>query len=221
MPMSAPGAPTSMPATRPSLSNRGRHPPPSELTVTRSAGRPAVPVALQRILGGPGILPVFHGECGDVDGRSALGQLHRLGEERLPAVDVRRVEDPRRQFARVERLAHQLEAAGAVAHVQVHDAGLAAHQPAHVRLRGEPQQVVQRGLARAMVADRHLADPDDLVDERDVAADRAAQRRRRQVIAAGVAPGGEPELPESARRPSPARRWCAPRRRCPAPRSPW
>ena len=103
-----------------------------------------------------------------VQPRSA--SCHRFVEQRPAAVHVGRVEDPGRELAPVERLAHQLEAARPVAHVQVHDAGLAAHQPADVRLGRDAQQLVQRRLARAMVADRHLADADD--------ADRCARCRR-------------------------------------------
>ena len=65
----------------------------------------------------------------------------------LAPVDVGRVEHPRRQLALVERAPHQFQAARAVAEVQVHDAGLAGHQPGDVAVGGEPQQLVERGLA--------------------------------------------------------------------------
>ena len=51
------------------------------------------------------------------------------------------------QLAPVERLADQLEPARPVAHVQVHDAGLAAHEPADVRVARDPEQLVERRLA--------------------------------------------------------------------------
>jgi hypothetical protein len=71
-----------------------------------------------------------------------------------------RLEHPRRQFAGIQRPAHQVEAAHAVAQVQVDDAGLAAHQAGHMRLGGEPQQFVEGRLAGTVVADRQFADAD-------------------------------------------------------------
>ena len=79
----------------------------------------------------------------------------------------------------------------AVAHVQVHDAGLSGHEPADVRVARHPEQLVQRRLAGAVVADRQLAHAEDEIDQDDVAADAAGDRRRREVIAAGVAVGAE------------------------------
>ena len=79
-----------------------------------------------------------------------------------------------------------------VAHVQVHDAGLSGHEPADVRVAGDPEQLVERRLAGAVVADRQLADAEDEIDEHEVAADAAGDRGRREVIAAGVALGAEP-----------------------------
>ena len=70
----------------------------------------------------------------------------------------------------VERATHELEAARAVAEVEVQDAGLAAH---HARRRGSRRRGAasssKRGLRRAMIADRDLADADDRIDEHDVA----------------------------------------------------
>ena len=85
---------------------------------------------------------------------------------------------------------------GAVADMQVHNSGLAAHQPAHVRLGRNAEQFIECRLARAMVADGHLADPDDFLDERDVTAHRAGERRERNVIAAGMTPGAETQPPQ-------------------------
>jgi hypothetical protein len=42
--------------------------------------------------------------------------------------------------------------------VQVHDAGLAAHQSADMRFGGDAQQFIEGRLAAAMVADRQFAD---------------------------------------------------------------
>ena len=63
-----------------------------------------------------------------------------------------------------------------IAEVQVDDAGLACHQPGHVRLGCQPQHVVQRGLAGTVVADRHFAHADQRIAEHDVAAHAAGQR---------------------------------------------
>ena len=48
-----------------------------------------------------------------------------------------------------------------------------------------------------MVADRHLADPDHRVHQRDVAADGAGEGAGGEVIPAGPAPGGEALRPET------------------------
>ena len=68
------------------------------------------------------------------------------------------VEDGRRQLALIQRLPHQLEPARPSPDVQVDDAGLARHQPAHVRVTRHPQQLIEGGLAGAVVADGQLAD---------------------------------------------------------------
>ena len=60
--------------------------------------------------------------------------------------------------------------------------------------RRHAEQLVQRRLARAVVADRQLADAEDEVDEHDVAPHAAGGRDRRHVIAAGVAVGAQPLL---------------------------
>ena len=66
---------------------------------------------------------------------------------------------------------------GAVAEVEVEDAGLAAHHPGDVAVGGErAASSSKRRLGRAVVADRDLADADDRVDEHDVGADAAGER---------------------------------------------
>ena len=73
-----------------------------------------------------------------------------------------------RELGVVERLADQGQAPPAVAHVQVHDPRLAAHQPAHVRVARDPEQLVERRLAGAVVADRQLAHAEHQIDEHNV-----------------------------------------------------
>ena len=79
-----------------------------------------------------------------------------------------------------------------IAEMQMQDAGLAGHHASDMALGGDSQQFVQRGLARAMIADRDFADADQRLDEHQVAAHAAGQRRGRHVIAAGVSVSIEP-----------------------------
>ena len=79
---------------------------------------------------------------------------------------------------------HQLETARSVAQVQVQDAGLARHEAGDVAFGCDSQQLVERRLARAVVADRDFADADQRLDEDEVAAHAAGQRRGRNVISA-------------------------------------
>ena len=86
-----------------------------------------------------------------------------------------------------------------VAHVQVDDARLARHQSPDVCISGNPEQLVQRGLAGAMVADGQLAYSQNEVDVGDVAPHAPGQRRRRHVVASGIAPGAHPFGDQSSR----------------------
>jgi hypothetical protein len=83
--------------------------------------------------------------------------------------------------------------------VQVQDARLAAHQSGDVALARHAQELVERRLARAVVADGELAEANHAVDVDDVAADRAGQCLRRQVVAAGVAPRAQTLVHQGAR----------------------
>ena len=65
----------------------------------------------------------------------------------------------------------QRQAARAVAHVHVDDAGLAREDAAPARLGGDARELVEGRLGRAVVGERHLADADDLVDEQQVPLD--------------------------------------------------
>jgi hypothetical protein len=66
----------------------------------------------------------------------------------------------RRQFARRSALANQIETARAVAEMQMQDAGLAGHHAGDVTLGCDAQQLIERRLARSMIADRDFADAD-------------------------------------------------------------
>ena len=106
---------------------------------------------------------------------------------RLSPVHVGRVEHAGGDLAPVERLAHRREPARAVAHVDVDETGLAAHQPAHVGVGRDAEQLVDRRLARAVIAHRHLSDAEDEIDEHDVAANASGGGDGGDVIAAGEA----------------------------------
>ena len=71
--------------------------------------------------------------------------------------------------------------------------------PADMGLAADPQQFIVRRLARAMVAERNLADSDDAVDVNDVAPHTAGDGHGRQVIAAGVAQGAQTLFEQSPR----------------------
>ena len=157
-------------------------------------------IAAERLGRGPAIIPLLHRECGDVDGAAPLGQRHRVLEQRLPPVHVGGIEHSGGELGSLQSLAHQLQPAGAIAHVQVHDAGLAHHEPGHVRISRDPKQLVQGGLTRAMVADRQLPHSQDEIDQDDVLPYAAGDRRRRHVISAGVAIGAQPLCNQPARR---------------------
>ena len=130
----------------------------------------------------------------------AVRQFERFREQRAASVHVGRVEHSRRQLALLQCFAHQLEAARAVAQVQMQDAGLAGHHAGDMAFGCDPQQLIERRLARAMVADRDFADADQRFDEHEVAAHAAGQRRGRHVIATGVSVSVEPFLAQRINR---------------------
>jgi hypothetical protein len=66
-------------------------------------------------------------------------------------------------------------------------------------IRGNPEQLIERWLAGAMVADRQLTHPYDQIDEDDVAANTPCHRYRRHVVPAGIAVGAETLGNESSR----------------------
>ncbi len=137
------------------------------------------------------------------------GEVDRLVEQRLAAVDVGRVEDARRQFAAGQGATHQVEAARPVAEVQVQDSSLARHQARDMGVGREAEQFVERRLTRAMIADGELADAEQRLEEHEVAADAARERPQRDVIATGVGVrieaflaqrvGGREQTPRAAR----------------------
>ena len=102
-----------------------------------------------------------------------------------------RVEHAGGDLAPIERLAHRREPARAVTHVDVDDTGLAAHQPAHVRVGRDAEQLVERRLARAVIAHRHFSDAEDEIDEHEIAANASGRGNGGNVIAAGEAVRGE------------------------------
>ena len=113
-------------------------------------------------------------------------ELDRFVEQRAPPVHVSGIEHARGQLTLLQCLPHQLETAGSVAQVQVQDAGLAGHDSGDVAFGGDSQQLIERRLARAMIADRHFTDADQRLDEHEVAANAARERGGWHVISAGV-----------------------------------
>jgi hypothetical protein len=112
---------------------------------------------------------------------------------------VGRVEHPRRQFGLGQGPAHQVQPALAVAQVQMQDAGLAGDQPGNVGVAGNTQNLGQGRLAGPVVGNRHLADADDRVEKHDVLAHAAGEGHRRNMVAAGMAPGVDPQLAQAQR----------------------
>ena len=80
----------------------------------------------------------------------------------------------------------------------MHDAGLAGDHDRPRVLAGDAQQLVERGLAGAVIAERDLTDADHRIDVHDVASHAAGQCYRRHVIAAGVAIGVEALFAQAA-----------------------
>ncbi len=148
-------------------------------------------VADQRFGRRPGIFAFLHRERRDVDGTAPPGQCRGLLEQRLGPVDMGRIEDRGRQLGSLQRLSYQLQPAPAAPHVEVHDAGLGRHESAHMGVARHPQQLIQRRLAGAVVADGELAYADDQIDQDDIAPHAAGDRRRREMVPSGVAPGAQ------------------------------
>src|SRR5208282_3552286 len=96
--------------------------------------------------------------------------------------------------------ADKLQAAPAVAHMQVQNAGLTGHQSGDVCGSGEAQQLIAGRLAGAMIANRHFADAKEGFDKYQVTLHTAGKRRRRYMVATGVAPGVESVLTQCVNR---------------------
>ena len=111
-------------------------------------------------------------------------------------------------LAGIKHLPDQFQTARAIADVQMQNAGLAAHHPAHVSLRRQPQQLVNRWLTRPVITDRDFTHANNAIDMRDIAADRSSQRAGRQYDSRP-----NDTTPKVPRPPGPAppprdRRWC-------------
>lgn len=108
------------------------------------------------------------------------------------------VEDARWDFGQVERPTHEIEAASAVADMQVHDARLSGHEPTDVRVGRDAHHLIERRLARPVVADRHFTDADDPVDVGDVTTHASREGDRREMVSSGVTPGRQPIREQTA-----------------------
>ena len=71
--------------------------------------------------------------------------------------------------------------------MEVQHAGLAGHETGHVGIGGETENLIEGRLARAVVADREFADPEQRLEQHQVSTHAARQGREGDVIAAGVA----------------------------------
>jgi len=119
------------------------------------------------------------------------GKRQCFVKQHLLPIDVGWVENARGQFAQRECLAHQIEAAIAVAQVQVNDPGFSGDHAGDVGITCDSQQLIARRLTRAMIAKRQLADANDRIQINDVVANTTSQRHRGYVIATSMAPGTE------------------------------
>ena len=169
--------------SRPSASKTGMLPLPSELAVTRVSGRPrslkAATSSSNATSGSPG---AGIGSDGDVD-RPARGRpVEPLLEQAPVARDVGGDGLGHRDLGLADEPEEELEAAPAVAEMEVKDAGLAAEHPADPALGREPGDLVEGRLRGAVVAHGDLAGPDDLVDEDEVGADAAGQGPDRDLV---------------------------------------
>ncbi len=148
---------------------------------------PARQVALQALRRAPGVLAILDREGGQVDVTTVPGQRDGFVEQCLATVDVGRVEHARRDLAFAQRTTHEIQATRTIAQVEVQHAGFAGHEAGHVGIGGETENFIEGRLARAVVADREFADPEQRLEQHQVSTHVARQRREGDVIAAGVA----------------------------------
>ena len=142
----------------------------------------------------------FHGRGSGrhVDERPFCRQVHGVGEELIVSGDVGGIDGRRRDRVLIEESVQRGEPTRMRSDVEVGDSGPAAEQPADMTLADDVGQRLDRRLEGAAFGDRDLPGADDLVDEHDVIDDRAGDRPRRKLVAAGVDEGGDPLLFEAA-----------------------
>ncbi len=95
----------------------------------------------------PAALALPVGVGGDVDRHAGMAQIAGFLEQRLAAVHMGRVEHAGWQFRLLQQAPDQLQAPLAIAQVQVQHPRLAAQQPGHVHLRGQPRKLIESRLA--------------------------------------------------------------------------
>ena len=81
--------------------------------------------------------------------------------------------------------------------MKVQDTRFFTQQAGHVHFRRQTRQLVEGRLAGPMVADGQFAQANHTIDVHDIAAYRAGQRRWRDMVTAGPAPGRQPFFPQS------------------------
>ena len=118
----------------PLLSNTGRQPPPSELIVKSGRGAALFVIPLPGIRRRPGIFVIGHRKCRDIHHHILKAQCAGFLEQALPAIDVRGVKYPWRQFSFSKETPDQRQAARPVTQVQMKHAGLAAEQACHMNI---------------------------------------------------------------------------------------
>ena len=103
-----------------------------------------------------------------------------------------RVENPGWKLGLVQRFVDHGQPSASVSHVQVHDSGLPGEHAADMYLAGHTEQLVQSGLAGAVIAQGDFACADDRVHVNQIAPDGSRQRDQRQVITPGHAVAIQP-----------------------------
>ena len=102
---------------------------------------------------------------------------------------MRRVENTRGEFALLERFAKKLQSTFAITDMQVKNAGFARDHTANMRVARESQNFIKCRLARTVIADGDFADTNNRIDEYDVVANAAGQRRWGDVLTTRMTPG--------------------------------
>ena len=107
---------------------------------------------------------------GHVDGDATLREVQCFLKQSSAAVDVGGMEGPRGEFGLVQSPSDKFVAARTIPQMKVEYTRFSSHQPRYVAFARHTKELIERGLAGAVVGNRQLAEPDDLLQMHDIAA---------------------------------------------------